>query len=389
MSVNHDRIIGKAVRDRIPLDGAFELTPLCNFRCRMCYVRKEPAQVQSCGGLRGIDFWLDIAEQARDIGCLFPLITGGEPFTYPAFRTLYERMHRMGMQCSINSNGSLIDERVIDWLVQSPPARINITLYGGSPEAYGRLCGNPGAFEHVLHACDLMAEAGILFRFNCSLTPDNADDFDKILEIAGRYGKSVRMTAYMFPPLRSLGLTGENPSRFSPDKAAYYDVLSYFRQMEPVQFRRLARSAQRYVEPTQEQLSAAAAGEPGESHCMSGRCTFWLDWQGNLSGCGVNTKPRFSLDKYTLADAWQRIVDHTNTFRWSPACNNCPNARICFTCPAVVYNETGDFNGRPTYLCEKAKYSAKWYRYFLEQLPEHEEQVTQEEILPVCPIDEF
>ena len=393
MSANHDRLKRKAIEARLPLDGAFELTPLCNFKCKMCYVRQDPEQVRSRGGLRPADFWLKTAEEARDAGCLYPLITGGEPFTYPGFRGLYEQMHRMGLQCSINSNGSLIDERAVDWLVQSPPARINLTLYGGSAETYGRLCGDPDAFARVLHAADLMREAGILFRFNCSLTPDNACDFDKILEIAGRYGKSVRIATYMFPSLRGRGEIGTNSARFAPDEAAYYEVKMDFCQLEPEQFRLLAKNGQRYIEPTDAQLAAADAGEPGESHCMAGRCSFWIDWRGNMSGCGVNMRPHFSLDEYGFAEAWKRVVDYTESFRWSPACNNCANASVCFSCPAMAYNETGSFDGRPAYLCEKAKYAAKWYRHFLEQLPEADEAAPEAEpageSVSDCPVDDF
>ena len=386
MSVNHDRLNIKAAQQRIPLNGAFELTPLCNFKCRMCYVRQDPEQVSACGGLRGIDFWLDIAEQARDAGFLFPLITGGEPFTYPGFRTLYEQMHRMGLQLCINSNGSLIDEAAVDWLVQSAPGRINITLYGGTPEAYGRLCGNPGAFGRVLHAADLMTEAGILFRFNCSLTPDNAEDFDRILEIGQRYGKPVRFATYMFPSLRGKGEIGTNAARFAPEQSAYYEVLMNYRQTEPAVFRRLARQCTGFTELTEEQLRAAEAGEPGKARCVAGRRSFWLDWQGNLSGCGVYMRPSYSLDEYSFADAWKKIVEYTDALRWGPACHNCPNARLCFTCPAAVYNETGSFSGRPLYLCEKAKYAAKWYQHFAEQLPDGEEDAAAEDIMPDCPL---
>ncbi len=32
----------KASRARLPLSGTFELSPVCNLNCRMCYVRKTP-----------------------------------------------------------------------------------------------------------------------------------------------------------------------------------------------------------------------------------------------------------------------------------------------------------------------------------------------------------
>ena len=41
-----DRIYDYSARNRVPLTGAFELSPICNFSCRMCYVRKTPEEVK-------------------------------------------------------------------------------------------------------------------------------------------------------------------------------------------------------------------------------------------------------------------------------------------------------------------------------------------------------
>ena len=45
------RLWAKAGAERIPLTGAFELLPICNFACKMCYVRKSRAEVEKAGGL--------------------------------------------------------------------------------------------------------------------------------------------------------------------------------------------------------------------------------------------------------------------------------------------------------------------------------------------------
>ena len=142
-----DKLYGISARRRIPLTGAFEVSPLCNFRCKMCYVRQSADEVRSSGGIQPLEFWLDIARQAKEAGTLFPLLTGGEPFLYPHIRELYTAMAGMGMQVSINTNASCITEETVQWLKQTPPARINVTLYGGSSESYGRLCGDPAGFD--------------------------------------------------------------------------------------------------------------------------------------------------------------------------------------------------------------------------------------------------
>ena len=60
-----ERIVLSATRKRIPLGGAFELLPLCNMDCRMCFLRLTPEQMKAQGRLRTADEWLALAEEAK------------------------------------------------------------------------------------------------------------------------------------------------------------------------------------------------------------------------------------------------------------------------------------------------------------------------------------
>lgn len=389
-----DRLYKQATKERVPLTGAFELSPLCNFSCRMCYVRRTAEEAGNQGGVRTLEFWLDVARQAKEAGTIFPLLTGGETFLYPHIRELYEAMCEMGMQVSINSNGSCITEEVIEWLKETPPTRVNITLYGGSNESYGRLCGDPHGFDKVRRGVELLAENGIRFQFNCSLTPDNAADLEKMSEFANKYGLGLRLATYMFPPVRRTGQSGDYEGRFTPKEAAYYQVLNDWNQLPPERFAVLARNAQHFTELTSEILAEAAAKPPREMGCLSGRCSYWVDWQGNLSGCGMMDIPKISLKDHTLTEAWKEVVDWTDELRYSPVCANCVNRSVCFSCAAMVHNETGSFDGRPVYLCEKAKYAAEYYKEFLGKLPEDvlaavpEKNEAQQENRESCALEE-
>ena len=39
----------KAAQKHIPLGGSFELTPRCNLRCKMCYIRMDKWQMDQIG----------------------------------------------------------------------------------------------------------------------------------------------------------------------------------------------------------------------------------------------------------------------------------------------------------------------------------------------------
>ena len=45
-------LVDKATANRVPINASFELTPVCNLRCDMCYVRMEQSRVAAAGGDR-------------------------------------------------------------------------------------------------------------------------------------------------------------------------------------------------------------------------------------------------------------------------------------------------------------------------------------------------
>ena len=58
----------KAYADAIPISGTFELTPRCNFNCRMCYVHLPENEIKKHGTeLTGAE-WIRIAQEAKDAG---------------------------------------------------------------------------------------------------------------------------------------------------------------------------------------------------------------------------------------------------------------------------------------------------------------------------------
>ena len=162
------RLWDKAGKKKIPLTGSFELLPTCNFTCKMCYVRKTQKEVNESGGLLPADYWLQIADDAMELGFLFPLLTGGEPLLREDFQEIMSGMLDRGLQISINSNGSLVDESMAKWLGHHKPVRMNITLYGAGEDSYQQLCGNGEAYGKVCRGVELLKQYQVPVKFNAS-----------------------------------------------------------------------------------------------------------------------------------------------------------------------------------------------------------------------------
>ena len=136
-------------RDKgIPISGTFELTPLCNLNCKMCYVHLNKAQMQRTQ-LLPADQWKRIMQQAIDEGMMYARLTGGECLTYPGFRELYLFLRDMGIETVILTNGLLLDENMAAFLQNAPPAMMQVSLYGAEEDTYQKVTGMR-AFSRVM-----------------------------------------------------------------------------------------------------------------------------------------------------------------------------------------------------------------------------------------------
>lgn len=314
--------------------------------------------------------WLDYLAQSRDLGMLYPLLTGGEPFLRPDFQEIFAKSIEMGMQPSINSNGTMITEAMAKWLAKHPPVKINITLYGGSEETYQRLCGNGAAFEKVHNAVQWLKEKGVRVKLNTSITEDSVGDLDSMIAYAKSVDVPIQVATYMFPPIRRAESQFGVNDRLTPEKAAYARVKSDWLQGDPRWFAGQALRMSKFVQITDGMLDEQSTRPSKRITCRAGHCSLWFDWQGNMMNCGMYASVKVPMKEKTVHDAWKELREKTHAIRYSPVCTNCPNFQLCHSCIAMVYNETGDTNGRPDYICRMKAAEAKYYQEFTKKLPE-------------------
>ena len=213
-------LVERAFRMRLPIACTLELTPLCNFDCRMCYVRLSGEELRGRGRLLSGSEWLRIAEEMKTAGVLFVLLTGGEPLLHPDFREIYRGLISMGMIVSVNTNGSLIDEEWADFFAENRPRRVNITLYGADEATYEKLCRAKGQFEKVMRGIKLLKERGVAVKMSGSLVPENEAQTGALLDISEGLDVPVNITTYMYPVTRERGRAYDETARLSPEAAA-------------------------------------------------------------------------------------------------------------------------------------------------------------------------
>lgn len=341
----------RAAKLKLPVSGGFELTPRCNLSCKMCYIHQNG---NACAAQElSVERWLDMGRQAADAGALFLLLTGGEPFLRPDLPEIYLGLTKMGLSVSINSNGTLIDDRAIEWLRQSPPAQINISLYGVSRETYARLCGVPEAFDRVQTAIDALLRAGIQVGINATMSPINGADMDGIVAFAKERGLRVRPVYYLFPPVRREAVGCTAPIRYDAEEAGRRTALAQSMTEETERMQRYA-----WAQPDADSFEPAddcVRAEGAPLGCLAGSSQFWISWDGKLMPCGMLDEPAMRPFETGFAPAWRDLVAETAKFRLPAVCGECTLRSACPACAAINRAETGRVDERPDYLCRLTK----------------------------------
>jgi radical SAM protein with 4Fe4S-binding SPASM domain len=330
----------------LPISGTFELTARCNFNCPMCYIHLQQDDIDARGRELTAQQWIELGRQAKEAGMVFLLLTGGEPFVRKDFFEIYDALKKMGLLVSINSNGSMLKGEVLRKLLENPPHRINITLYGGCSDTYKNMCGL-NAFDTVVENIRALKQAGVDVRLNLSITPYNCQDIEKIYAISQELNVHVKASSYMYPAIRVHSDYGCN-DRLSPEDAAKYMVEWDRLRLSREEFNAKAQAFKNHTATFERECSADL--DEGVS-CRAGTTSFWMTWDGRMLPCGMMPDPAVYPLETGFQAAWQQLRKETALIRMPKECTACPNRKVCSVCAAICLTETGGYQERPGYVC--------------------------------------
>ncbi len=326
----------------IPLDGQFELTPLCNFRCRMCYVRLTEAQMRQ--KLLRPEQWKDLISEAYEAGMLTTTLTGGECLAYPGFREVYEHLHHLGCEVTVFTNGALLDEEWIRYFKEHPPAGIFITLYGDSEDAYERVTGQR-AFGKVVEHIQRIREEELPLWINVTPSRELGEDVFGTLRLAKQLCQNVRVNNLLSVPREE---TGRAEDFADVDEDLYIRILKFQNELDGVHMETCPA----------EKLPPAGGPDPDNilhgPECGGGRSGFSMTWDGIMIPCNELDCIRAYPLETGFAEAWQQIRKAVDRWPRSSACEGCAYKPVCIHCVGRVasFAEPGTW---PRALCERTK----------------------------------
>ncbi len=151
----------------------------CNLTCKHCY--SISADIDFPGELDTAQVY-GVMDDLRAFGVPVLILSGGEPLLRPDIFDISKRAKDMGFYVGLSTNGTLIDESMIDRIAAVGYDYVGISI-DGMRDTHDRFRQKQGAFEASMHAIRLCHDVGIKIGMRFTPTQDNARELPQLLKV--------------------------------------------------------------------------------------------------------------------------------------------------------------------------------------------------------------
>jgi len=178
----------------------------CNLSCVFCSVDEGPySRTRKLDYVVDVDYlmkWFDDVARIKGKGLEAHLDGQGEPLIYPFRVELVQalREHPHVSTISMQSNGTLLNDRLVEELAEAGLDRVNLSVHSLDPDKARMLMGMKSYdLEHVLDMAEALVNAGIdVLLAPVIIFGVNDDEAEAFIEFARRIGAGKRWPALGF-----------------------------------------------------------------------------------------------------------------------------------------------------------------------------------------------
>ena len=323
-----DNILNKvSLENRTPITGLFELTPLCNLACKMCFVHVQSPGVKD-RVLSG-EQWIALMKESVAAGLLRAVLTGGEAMMHPDFWEIYMYLASQGVRTVVKTNGILLDGEAVRKFTEYPPVSVDVSLYGSSGEAYAALTGRD-VFETVTENIRRAIEAGL--RVQISITPSRymLPWVEETMDLAKSFGTGVIVNDVL---LEARDTTGRKLDGYNLSLDEYAEIDRLRREKFPAETK---AAPEKDVPPERGSGTGDQAGAREKRlACSAGRNSFAINWDGIMVPCLAFPREIAAAKPFETGfeAAWKSVNGSVERYEIPDACLTCRHFEKCKYCP--------------------------------------------------------
>ena len=317
-----------------PMALTIELTHRCPLQCAYC---SNPLQMDLPKNELTTAEWLDVIDQAADLGVLQLAFSGGEPMARKDHVELVARATERGLYTNLLTSAVQLTDEALARLVEAGICHIQISFQDSDAEAGDAVAGYKGAFERKVAAARRVRAAGLPLTLNFVVHRRNSHRIDAMIAL----GETLEPERIEIANVQYHGWALLNRDALLPTRAQLDHITAV---VEAARRRLDGRIAFDYVVPDYYAVRPKA--------CMGGwgRRILNVTPTGKALPChAAESLPGFafpSVREQRLADIWTKS-DLFTRFRgvdWMPEpCQSCERREIDWGgCRCQAFAITGD-----------------------------------------------
>jgi radical SAM protein with 4Fe4S-binding SPASM domain len=339
MSV-HQRSAGK----RTPMEISIELTRRCPLECLHCYNNLPMADKTARNSELSLAEYRVLLDQIADAGCFWILFTGGEIFARADFLDIYAYAKSKGFLITLFTNGTMVTERIANYLGEYRPFAIEITLYGATRETYDALTQIPGSYDRCMRGIRMLLDRQLPVKLKTVPTTINRHEVYEMQRMAEQdFGVDFKFDTVVNPRIDC----SQSPVevRLTPEDAVALDLHEPRRRTE---FLKLL-----------DRDFAIPAGDLRTDDvylCGGGVTSCAIDPYGQMSICVLSHQESYDWRSGSFSAGWNDFLGRVRSKKKTreTKCDRCRLHSICSMCAANGELEKGDAESPVEFLCEVA-----------------------------------
>jgi len=333
-----------------PFLVALNLTRRCNLACAHCYLDAATLRDGSDGELT-TDEAKGLIDEIADISTeTMVVLTGGEPMLRRDLTELAAHATSRGLMPVIGTNGMLLTEKYAIRLKEAGVQGVGISLDSLEPDHHNDFRGSPHSWQQTMAAIDACRKVGLRFQIHFSVTNDNADELDAMIDFAKSSGAFALNVFFLVCTGRGEKVTNITQEGYETTlrrvtKAAHEEDGLIVRAKCAPHFKRMALE----LDPTWP-VTAAHGYEAGG--CLAGTRYCRVTPEGDITACPYIEDSVGNVRDMPFADIW-RDSPQFNALRepvLEGRCGACEYTKLCGGCRARPMARDGNMMGED-FLC--------------------------------------
>ena len=312
-------------------NATIEIINTCPFKCDHCFVsnKKEILNLENFQNLINQLIKLDYNEI---------LITGGEPFLHNSFVDIYLSAKKNGFLVTINTNGYLLNEMLLNLFIEYKPRNIELSIYGYDNKSYYNFTHTKRAFNIINNNIDKLIDYSINLNLKTVLTKKKKNYLYKLKSYAKEKNLPFRYDYIIFPNQDNIC---QNMQRCTPDEIIKVlkednDSTTFFK--EKIKNINIKNTIDNHV-----------------FQCSINSGRIYISSNLDIRPCLV-VPFKYNLKEISIEDACNKFekIPEKYIYRSDNKCMNCNKKSLCRYCPGKFYMETGSLTNVPNFYCELA-----------------------------------